>query len=113
WKHLSYASSLCGNCTEVCPVRINLHELLLENRNESVQAGAVSWQERLAWKAWKTGSLHRCLMNRGNKKMKNWMVNKLFTGWTTHRAPLNFSEQTFNEMWEARNKRDEKPATDS
>ncbi|MCW3081141.1 LutB/LldF family L-lactate oxidation iron-sulfur protein, partial [Segetibacter sp.] len=32
YKHLSNASSLCGNCTEVCPVRINLHELLLENR---------------------------------------------------------------------------------
>ena len=28
WKHLSYASSLCGNCTEVCAVKINLHELL-------------------------------------------------------------------------------------
>ena len=29
YKHLSYASSLCGNCTEVCAVKINLHELLL------------------------------------------------------------------------------------
>jgi L-lactate dehydrogenase complex protein LldF len=27
FKHLSYASSLCGNCTEVCAVKINLHEL--------------------------------------------------------------------------------------
>jgi L-lactate dehydrogenase complex protein LldF len=36
YKHLSYASSLCGNCTEVCPVRINLHELLLDNRHEAV-----------------------------------------------------------------------------
>ncbi|MFX8910810.1 4Fe-4S dicluster domain-containing protein, partial [Acinetobacter baumannii] len=36
YKHLSYASSLCGNCTEVCPVRINLHELLLDNRREAV-----------------------------------------------------------------------------
>src|SRR5215471_17256847 len=26
YKHLSYASSLCGNCTQVCAVRINLHE---------------------------------------------------------------------------------------
>ena len=26
FKHLSYASSLCGNCTEVCAVKINLHE---------------------------------------------------------------------------------------
>src|SRR5687767_1918119 len=39
WKHLSYASSLCGNCTEVCAVKINLHELLLENREESVSSG--------------------------------------------------------------------------
>src|SRR6185369_6724813 len=39
WKHLSYASSLCGNCTEVCAVKINLHELLLENRHESVEEG--------------------------------------------------------------------------
>ena len=39
FKHLSYASSLCGNCTEVCAVKINLHELLLENRHESVEEG--------------------------------------------------------------------------
>ncbi|HEX6848296.1 MAG TPA: LutB/LldF family L-lactate oxidation iron-sulfur protein, partial [Chitinophagaceae bacterium] len=39
WKHLSYASSLCGNCTEVCAVKINLHELLLENRHEAVDEG--------------------------------------------------------------------------
>src|SRR6188474_2351039 len=39
YKHLSYASSLCGNCTEVCPVRITLHEILLETRYESVAAG--------------------------------------------------------------------------
>ena len=38
WKHLSYASSLCGNCTQVCAVKINLHELLLENRHEAVEA---------------------------------------------------------------------------
>ena len=39
WKHLSYASSLCGNCTQVCAVKINLHELLLENRHEAVEEG--------------------------------------------------------------------------
>src|SRR5690606_4209588 len=93
------ASSLCGNCTEVCAVRINLHELLLENRSEAVETGATSWQETLAWKAWKKGSLHRNLMNKGNRNIKNWMVNKLFKGWTRNRADLNFSTETFNEMW--------------
>lgn len=99
WKHLSYASSLCGNCTEVCAVKINLHELLLENRGNAVEQGATSLSEKLAWKAWKTASLHRKLMNSGNKSIKNWVVNKLFTGWTKHRSSLNFPEKTFNEMW--------------
>jgi L-lactate dehydrogenase complex protein LldF len=35
WKHLSYASSLCGACTETCPVKIDLHHHLLQNRRNS------------------------------------------------------------------------------
>jgi L-lactate dehydrogenase complex protein LldF len=100
WKHLSYASSLCGNCTEVCAVKINLHELLLENRYEAVEEGSSSWEEKLAWKIWKRVSLSRRLMNLGNAKIKNRMVNKIFKGWTAHRGELHFSEKTFNEMWE-------------
>lgn len=103
YKHLSYASSLCGNCTEVCPVRINLHELLLENRHEAVEFGLASFGEKMAWKAWKKGSLSRNLMNKGSGKMKNWVINKIFKGWTAHRSNLNFSDKTFNQMWEERN----------
>jgi len=99
YKHLSYASSLCGNCTEVCPVRINLHELLLENRHEAVLDNGSSLAERVAWKAWKQASLNRGMMNMGSGKQKNWVVNKVFKGWTQHRAHLNFSQKTFNEMW--------------
>jgi L-lactate dehydrogenase complex protein LldF len=103
WKHLSYASSLCGNCTEVCAVKINLHELLLENRYEAVSEGAAVWQEKLAWKLWKKASLNRKLMNTGNRKMKEWAVNKLFKGWTRHRADLQFAPKTFNEQWKQKN----------
>ncbi len=99
YKHLSYASSLCGNCTEVCPVRINLHELLLDNRHEAVMQGSSSVAERIAWKIWKTASLNRGMMNMGNGKMKNWVVNKVFKGWTTHRSDLDFSGKTFNALW--------------
>jgi len=101
WKHLSYASSLCGNCTEVCAVKINLHELLLENRAEAVKEGYATWSEKLAWKAWKQASLSRPLMNLGNRKMKNWMVNRIFKAWTAHRDELDFSPKTFNERWKA------------
>lgn len=106
YKHLSYASSLCGNCTEVCPVRINLHELLLDNRHEAVLQGESSLAERMAWKIWKTASLNRGMMNMGNGKMKNWVVNKVFKGWTAHRADLDFSQKTFNERWKELHKRD-------
>lgn len=103
WKHLSYASSLCGNCTEVCAVKINLHELLLENRSEAVESGSSGLTEKIAWKAWKKASLNRSLMNSGNRTIKNWVINKLFTGWTKHRADLNFPSKTFNQMWKEKN----------
>jgi len=99
WKHLSYASSLCGNCTEVCAVKINLHELLLENRKEAVEEGNASWSEKIAWKIWKAASLRRGMMNMGSRSMKNRLVNKIFKGWTQHRGDLDFSAKTFNEMW--------------
>lgn len=38
WNHLSGASSLCGACTEACPVRIDLHHHLLRNRRNAVRA---------------------------------------------------------------------------
>jgi L-lactate dehydrogenase complex protein LldF len=102
YKHLSFASSLCGNCTEVCAVKINLHELLLLNRNESVEDGYVALSEKLAWKVWKRASLKRGLMNMGSGALKTKVVNRLFKDWHKHRDTLQFSEKTFNEMWKDR-----------
>jgi len=99
WKHLSYASSLCGNCTEVCSVKINLHELLLDNRYEAVKEGYTSLSEKIAWKVWKKASLNRNLMNMGTAKLKNWMVSRAFKAWTTHRDELHFAPKTFNQRW--------------
>jgi L-lactate dehydrogenase complex protein LldF len=105
FKHLSYASSLCGNCTEVCAVKINLHEILLENRKESVEEGFAPFSERMAWKIWKIASLKRGMMNMGNGNLKNKVVNGLFKVWKEHRSDLNFSQKTFNEMWKDRHKK--------
>ena len=102
WKHLSYASSLCGNCTEVCAVKINLHELLLENRHESVEEGSSSFAERTAWKMWKQAMLHRKFMNMGSSKIKNWVINKFLKDWKKHRGDIEFPKKSFNEMWRAK-----------
>ena len=103
WNHLSNASSLCGNCTEVCAVKINLHELLLHNRREAVRTGEGNMFEKIAWTIWQQGMLHRSMMNLGNSKIKNWMVNKAFKGWASQRAELIFPEKTFNQLWKERN----------
>ena len=48
---LPYACSLCASCTDVCPVKINLHEQLLTWRRDIVRGGHLSWSKRLAMKA--------------------------------------------------------------
>lgn len=99
WKHLSYASSLCGNCTDVCAVKINLHELLLENRHEAVEDGQSKFSERIAWKMWKQGMLRRKWMNMAGSKTKNWVVNTLVKGWSARRGKMEFPKKSFNQMW--------------
>ena len=49
WKHLSNASSLCGACTEACPVKIDLHHHLLQNRRNA-STGEPAFFEKLAYK---------------------------------------------------------------
>lgn len=49
---LPHASSLCGACTEACPVKIPLHELLLDLRRDLVDEGVAPLWERLGFWAW-------------------------------------------------------------
>jgi L-lactate dehydrogenase complex protein LldF len=105
YNHLSFASSLCGKCTEVCPVKINLHELLLENRRQAVMEGYSAMPERLMWKAWRKLMLNRKWMNIGKASFKNKLVNKFFTQWVKHRSPVQLAEKSFNEMWKEKRMR--------
>jgi L-lactate dehydrogenase complex protein LldF len=104
WKHLSYASSLCGNCTEVCPVRINLHELLLENRQEAVTEKHTSFAERTAWTFWKQAMLHRKIMNMGSGRLKGWMINTFVKEWKRGHGDIDFPKKSFNQMWREQQK---------
>ncbi|MBA2330471.1 MAG: iron-sulfur cluster-binding protein [Flavisolibacter sp.] len=104
WKHLSYASSLCGNCTEVCAVKINLHELLLENRHEAVEQKNYTVAERFTWKIWKRSMLKRSFMNAGSGSLKGWFINRFLKQWTNKRSNLDFPQKSFNQLWQERNK---------
>lgn len=50
YGELPHASSLCGACTEACPVRIPLHELLIRHRENYVEKGYVPKSEQMMMK---------------------------------------------------------------
>jgi L-lactate dehydrogenase complex protein LldF len=58
---LPHASSLCGACTAACPVKIPLHELLLELRRDLVDDRIAPFRERLAFTAWSLAWSHPSL----------------------------------------------------
>lgn len=103
YNHLSYASTLCGSCTEICPVRINLHELLLDNRHNAVMEEKGLGVEKLAWLMWKRAILSRTVMNLAGGKMKNFVIQKLFSNsWGRNREIPVFPEKSFNQIWKDR-----------
>lgn len=105
YGHLSFASSLCGNCTEVCPLKINIHSMLLENRAIYVDEGHAPMKEKMSWRLFKAGVSYRLMMNLPTSNMKNKAFEKVFAPlWGSHRAPLVFPKKTFAKLWKEHNK---------
>jgi len=103
YKHLSFASSLCGKCTEVCPVKINLHELLLYNRNESVKKGYTKLSDRFVQFVWKKAMLNRWMIDFFGAKTKNFFLNKFFkTTWGPRRDLPVVKSKSFRQLWSER-----------
>jgi len=48
WNDLPFASSLCGSCSDVCPVKVDLHDQLLAWRKEIVREGWLPFKKRVA-----------------------------------------------------------------
>ncbi|EPZ39131.1 Lactate utilization protein B [Anoxybacillus ayderensis] len=68
YKELPYASTLCAACTEACPVKIPLHELLLKHRQTIVEReGKAPISEKLAMKAFGLGAASSMLYKLGSK----------------------------------------------
>ncbi|WP_102026615.1 LutB/LldF family L-lactate oxidation iron-sulfur protein [Salirhabdus sp. Marseille-P4669] len=68
YKELPYASSLCGACTEVCPVKIPLHEQLILHRKKMVEEEKKSpLLERIAMKGFSMGTGKPSLYKMGTK----------------------------------------------
>jgi L-lactate dehydrogenase complex protein LldF len=101
FKHLSFASSLCGNCTEVCPVNINLHDLLLYNRSDSVKRRHTKSRERFTMKIYKKAMLKRWYMDAGSSNIKNMLFRSFMKkSWGPRRTIPKLKEKSFKKLWE-------------
>ncbi len=100
FKHLSYASSLCGKCTEVCPVKIDIHKMLLLNRRDAVQTGLNTKSESMGWYFWKKGMLKRGFMDFFGGKFKNTLINRFFKKyWGDKRQLPKVADTSFSSQW--------------
>jgi L-lactate dehydrogenase complex protein LldF len=79
YKHLSYASSLCGKCTEVCPAGIDLHHQLLHNRHLFMREGLSTRTERFGIKAYKRAMGNRKWLDLPSPGLKNFAAKILFS----------------------------------
>ena len=107
FKHLSYASSLCGKCSEVCPVKIDIHKMLLLNRRDAAATHENPKTEELGWKMWKTGMQKRSRMDMLGGKLKNFFMKLLFRkSWGKYREMPEVAPKSFARLYEEKNKAD-------
>ncbi len=103
YKHLSYASTLCGKCTEVCPAKIDLHKLLLLNRRDVIDQGLSTKTDNWIWHFWKKAMLKRSKMDKGGAKLKNFMLKQFFKkSWGERRELPQVAGKSFNQVWRER-----------
>src|SRR5690606_36857902 len=103
FKHLSYASTLCGKCSEVCPVKINIHDMLLLNRRDAVANNMVSRSEKLAWKGFTYAITRRKVIDLFSGKLKNKLLRFFFRkAWGKHRELPRVAQKSFSQQWKER-----------
>ena len=111
WADLPQASSLCGACKEVCPVRIDIPRMLLKLRADSVQEGHDPRWARTGIKLYTWAAQRPAIFRLGGKVSalltgligRDGWVRRLpgpLAGWTVNRDFPALPGQSFVAEWE-------------
>lgn len=109
---LPYACSLCGSCTDVCPVKIDIHHQLLTWRREIAVHRALPWKKRMqmklasivlrnGWLYRSAGRMARWIMPR----LPRFMIYNRMNAWGRQRELPPFPKKSFRELYKQRNGR--------
>ncbi|HKR23210.1 MAG TPA: LutB/LldF family L-lactate oxidation iron-sulfur protein [Pyrinomonadaceae bacterium] len=100
---LPYASSLCGACREVCPVKIDIPRLLLHLRADVAASPKGSASERLIFKIWARVMLSPSLYKMGTMAARVMQrVMPLSRAWTSGRDLRPVERQSFRDLWKTK-----------
>jgi L-lactate dehydrogenase complex protein LldF len=111
-KSLPFASTLCGSCTDVCPVKIDLHNQLLAWRSKLTKQGHISILKKTilnatAWVFQKPslynalGKLARTIVPR----LPRFMIYHSLNVWGKQREIPVFPKESFKEMLKKRERK--------
>ena len=110
WKHLSFASSLCGACTGVCPVKIELHHHLLQSRRNARGQNPL-WWEKIAFRLFAIVANNPFIWNAIKPLARlGQILHPLIKAtpldpalvWTRSRELPKVAPKTFKEYWRTR-----------
>jgi L-lactate dehydrogenase complex protein LldF len=120
---LANASTLCGACFEACPVKIPLHDMLVQLRRRNVERGRAPWLERVGMRLYSwvfsspfwfrlAGRMMRCVQRiSASETRRRWLarLGGPLGGWLAYRALPPAKEPTFRELVKLRTKGERHP----
>jgi L-lactate dehydrogenase complex protein LldF len=107
---LPFASTLCGSCSNVCPVKINIHEQLYKWRQVVVKAGYAPTAKKISMKAMAVTLASPSAYNMAGKtarwvlKHAPFAVNNSFNPWYKHRNMPEAPKMSFKEWYSVNRK---------
>ncbi|WP_396184651.1 lactate utilization protein B [Flavobacterium sp.] len=107
---LPFASTLCGSCTNVCPVKIDIHEQLYKWRQVLVKEGYTPTTKTIAMKAMATVLSTATIFNLAGKAgrfvIKNlpFLMNNSINAWYKQREMPVPPEESFREWYKKNGK---------
>ncbi len=114
--HLPNASSFCGRCEAVCPMRIPLPKMMRHWREREFERGDSPWMQRMAVRGWsfaaKRPRLYRLmtrpvigLLGEWGRRRGRFRWLPFAGGWLKHRDLAAPAGRTFHDLWRAEQKR--------
>ena len=105
FSHLSFASTLCGKCNDVCPVKIPLTDILLSNRRKAVEQHLRPAAEKWLMKGFSLISSNRIGFDIFPGVLKTAGTYPLnFIGWGPKRVMPKFASKSFSQQYRMKQK---------